>query len=581
MGKKVAKTISSLVLASSLGLTGVVSSFSIDEHRVSAEETIKEIDYEQRAKEFVELARANNWDAAYQQLSKNLQSVLSKDLLNSYWTNLLNSYGKIIETKFKDLKIDGVHTKATFSMTAEKGPFELVILFNSEGKVDEFYTDMVYQPNNFLNPSYNHPENYTEKQITIGEGEFSLPGVLTIPKGKGPFPVVVLVHGSGAHDMDETMYSIKPFRDIAVGLANEGVAVLRYDKRTKVHPIKSSLKPMFSIQEETVLDANLAVEKLKSLPEIDSKNIFVLGHSQGAFALPLIINNDKKQDIKGVIGAAGPAGKFQDLLLWQLDQAVERAEKMNMSKEQIEAMMEQFAPLKESLALLNDPKYSKENLPAVFKIGNPYWWFDIRDYIPAELAKEQTVPTLLLQGGKDIQVPASELDSWKTELKQRDNVEYKIYPDMYHMLADFPGQPNGQTEYMTPSNVSQQFISDIAKWVKTGSINSKPEESNKPEEDKPDVQKPTPKVYWDGLLMKKGQIGKVSISKPINLWKRQDDKLQFVRVLKPGEQYRVYRYDNKFGGQYGLGGDCYITNLKGYVEYKTPSKAKLKELHNE
>lgn len=85
-------------------------------------------------------------------------------------------------------------------------------------------------------------------------------------------------------------------------------------------------------------------------------------------------------------------------------------------------------------------------------------------------------------------------------------------------------------------------------------------------------------VYWDGLLMVKGQIGKIKVIKPINLWHRVGDKLEFERILKPGEQYRVYRYDNKFGGQYGLGGGYYITNMSGYVEYKTPSKRKLAEL---
>ncbi|MBE4907096.1 phosphodiester glycosidase family protein [Bacillus luteolus] len=85
-------------------------------------------------------------------------------------------------------------------------------------------------------------------------------------------------------------------------------------------------------------------------------------------------------------------------------------------------------------------------------------------------------------------------------------------------------------------------------------------------------------VYWDGLLMVKGQVGKVKVIKPINLWQRVGDKLVFSRILKPGEQYRVYRYDNKFGGQYGLGGGYYITNMAGFIEYKTPSKRKLAEL---
>lgn len=88
------------------------------------------------------------------------------------------------------------------------------------------------------------------------------------------------------------------------------------------------------------------------------------------------------------------------------------------------------------------------------------------------------------------------------------------------------------------------------------------------------------KVYWDGILMVPGQVGKIKVVKPINLWKRTADGLVYERILKPGEQYRVYRYDNLYGGQYGLGGGMYITKMAGYVEYKTPSKAKLKELAN-
>ncbi|MEH7522578.1 phosphodiester glycosidase family protein [Bacillus sp. JJ1503] len=92
------------------------------------------------------------------------------------------------------------------------------------------------------------------------------------------------------------------------------------------------------------------------------------------------------------------------------------------------------------------------------------------------------------------------------------------------------------------------------------------------------AQASEPKVYWDGLLMVKGQVGKIKVLKPINLWKRDGNKLVFTRILKPGEQYRVYRYDNLHGGQYGLGGGYYITKIAGYVDYRTPSKKKLAEL---
>ncbi|MGE6487616.1 phosphodiester glycosidase family protein [Paenisporosarcina sp. NPDC076898] len=92
------------------------------------------------------------------------------------------------------------------------------------------------------------------------------------------------------------------------------------------------------------------------------------------------------------------------------------------------------------------------------------------------------------------------------------------------------------------------------------------------------VSAETPKVYWDGIMMVKGQVGKIKVIKSINLWERTDKGLVFVRILKPGEQYRVYRYDNKYGGQYGLGANMYITKIAGYVDYKTPSKSKLAEL---
>lgn len=85
-------------------------------------------------------------------------------------------------------------------------------------------------------------------------------------------------------------------------------------------------------------------------------------------------------------------------------------------------------------------------------------------------------------------------------------------------------------------------------------------------------------VYWDGVELKKGQIGRVTVVKPINLWKRTEDGLQFERQLQNGEIYRVYRMDNLYGGQYGVGGDYYITKMDDHVIYETPSVSKKKLL---
>jgi N-acetyl-anhydromuramyl-L-alanine amidase AmpD len=85
------------------------------------------------------------------------------------------------------------------------------------------------------------------------------------------------------------------------------------------------------------------------------------------------------------------------------------------------------------------------------------------------------------------------------------------------------------------------------------------------------------KLMFKGIEFKKGQIGVLTILKPINLWKRNGDKLEMVRILQPNEKYRVYGYDEKFGGQYNVGDNYWVTKMDGYVLYETPSKAFLEK----
>lgn len=91
------------------------------------------------------------------------------------------------------------------------------------------------------------------------------------------------------------------------------------------------------------------------------------------------------------------------------------------------------------------------------------------------------------------------------------------------------------------------------------------------------------RVYWGEMLYRKGQIGRLTVDKRINLWTRNDDgSLKFVRILEPGNQYRVYGYSEMHGGQYDVGANHWVTKMDGYVRYETPSKAllaKAKEIY--
>ncbi|MCM3238649.1 S-layer homology domain-containing protein [Heyndrickxia oleronia] len=467
------KIVGKWLLATSLSAAMIGGGLTLPVHPVAANVLAQQVEDGQVAKEFLSFVKDQKWNEIYQLFNGNLQKYYSKEEVPQIFQGLTATFGNIQTFNVQSNVNNGIHNKVTILVTAEQGPFSFVVNVDKNGKIEDFHTEMATDPNQFSNPSYNHPENYSEKQIQVGEGEFALPGILTVPKGEGPFPVVVLVHGSGPNDMDETAYGFKPFRDIAVGLANKGVAVLRYDKRTNTHALKTSKDPKFSIMEETVLDANLAVSALKSVPEVDTKNIYVLGHSQGGYALPLILDNDKNHEIKGAIGVAGPTGKFHELLLWQMEQSIKRAEGMKAPQEQIDQAKMELEVYKSQFSMLDNPNYNKDHIPAEFQLQPAYWWFDLRDYQPSELIQKQDTPLLFLQGNKDIQVPAEQLENWKTALKGHDNAQFLSYPDMMHFLVNIKGEANGVTEYSTPGNVAPELIDDVATWVKTGSLEEK------------------------------------------------------------------------------------------------------------
>ena len=136
-----------------------------------------------------------------------------------------------------------------------------------------------------------------------------LPGILAMPEGEGPFPAVVLLQGSGPSDMDETVGSLKPFRDLAEGLAAQGIAVYRFDKRSYVYGNELAAKKDITLQDEYIEDAVNAVRLLAGQDRIDPDRIFVLGHSLGGNAVPAIARELRQAPVKArgyIMMAASP-----------------------------------------------------------------------------------------------------------------------------------------------------------------------------------------------------------------------------------------------------------------------------------
>jgi len=164
-------------------------------------------------------------------------------------------------------------------------------------------------------PQYVNPSLFTEEDVTVGSGQWTFPATLTIPKGTGPFPAVVLVHGSGPNDRDETYGPNKAFKDIACGLASNGIVLLGYEKRTKQYPQESAAIQNFTVQDETIDDTLAAVEVSNNSSIVSQSEIFVLGHSLGGMLAPRIALQDSK--IAGLIILARATRHLEEFLLEQ------------------------------------------------------------------------------------------------------------------------------------------------------------------------------------------------------------------------------------------------------------------------
>ena len=209
-----------------------------------------------------------------------------------------------------------------------------------------------------------------------------------MPVGAGPFPAVVLVHGSGPNDRDETVEGNRPFRDLAWGLASRGVAVLRYEKRTRQHGTKLAAVKDFTVRQETVDDALAAADLLRHTGGIDPRRVFVLGHSLGGMLIPRIGQRDPQ--LAGLIVMAGAAKPLEDIILEQVayldaaDGAVTDSE-----KSRLESLRAEVARVK---ALKPDATGTALGAPVSY-------WLDLQGYNPPAAAKALKAPLLDPPGG--------------------------------------------------------------------------------------------------------------------------------------------------------------------------------------
>lgn len=410
-----------------------------------------------RSGDFFDTLTAGKFEAATTFFDPSLQAQVKAEHLQALWDKLNAQMGKYESAEIIQSKTEGEYFVVVVEGKFEKDTQRFVLAFNQAEKMVGFYLQPKAAATAYTLPAYADTANIKQTEVKIKGTKNDLVGMLTTPKTGSNFPVVILVHGSGPGDMDQSVGAVKPFKDIALGLAAKGIASIRYVKRTLVFP--QEYTGAFTVKEEVTNDAVAAINLSKTIPEINKKQIYVFGLSLGSMLAPRIAT--LAPDIKGIILAAAPARKFTDLIIDQNNYM------FGLANDTTQATKERF---NKGLAMIETTRLNKLGnfKPDSLILSLPAsYWVDLNTYDQVATAKKLSQRIMIIQGGMDFQVSEADYKIWSTALAKKSNVNLKFYPELNHLLT--PQTEKGTADqYKNPANVAETFINDLATWIKAG-----------------------------------------------------------------------------------------------------------------
>lgn len=406
---------------------------------------------EKRTSDYVSQFIKSNFSDFYGACGDQLRQGITQDELLKGWNTVVQVTGVPGESLGSTYTRQNGQDIVVSSVAGTLFNIRVTISYGSDGKPAGIWAS--YTPKN--PPELQSTVKWEEVSVKVGEKE--LPGMLTLPKGLQKPPVVILIQGSGASDMNETFGSApnRPFEDIAHGLAEQGVATLRYNKRTYQYTAVGG----DTIEYEMLDDAAAAVKLLCNDNRVNENRIYLLGHSLGGMMAPKITADNLQ--IKGFISMAGSLRFLQDIVLDQNKAAIKV--EASLTEQQKNALLAQVESEIEKTKTLDDG-----GTGSIMGIPTNYWK-SLNAIDGMATVKGLNVPMLILQGSADFQVnPDKDYKLWQSTLGGHDNVTFKLYDGLSHqfMPNQIPG--NGAPDisvYNAPNHVDTNVIADIAAWI--------------------------------------------------------------------------------------------------------------------
>ncbi len=320
------------------------------------------------------------------------------------------------------------------------------------------------------------PAGVVERDVSFDSGAVTLAGTLARPADDGgPYPAVLMLHGSGPVDRDENApgLALNVFRELAHRLARAGAASLRYDKRGVGQSGGDFAK---AGMHDLLDDARAGLDWLKSRPEVDPARVYVLGHSEGGILAPILA---AEGGLDGIVVISGAAVHPLDWIILEQTQLIRQAS--DTPPEQIERELEQTRAfiefVKGSEGDWEDFSYEqiKQRLPSMTEASfeankasiSLTWYRQHFAHDPAATLGQVDVPVLIVQGEKDLQVPPAEAERMHDALEEAGNgaVTLHLLPDLNHLLRHHPEAPNMRYRHVDEP-VDPRVLELVAGWVR-------------------------------------------------------------------------------------------------------------------
>jgi len=407
-----------------------------------------------KANNFFAYLEEGKYDSAHLYFDPAQRDKVRPETLQQIWEGVKAKMGAVKSLGAIQSKVQGEFFTVVVEGNFEHEDQNFVLAFNKQ----ELLVGLFMPPKaaTYALPAYADTTAFHEESVYIGPKQRQLAAVVTTPKNASRFPVVVLVHGSGPNDMDESIGGNKPFKDIAMALAARGIATVRYVKRTVVYANQFA-DTAFTVKEEVTDDALAAIQLTKTIKGADTKQIYLFGHSLGGMLAPRIAS--MAPELNGIILAAAPARKLTDLIVEQnkyfftlmKDTSATAKNQFDTAIKNLDASrITQLGGIKPDSLIVG--------LPAAY-------WVDLNRYDQVETAKKMNKRIFVLQGGNDFQVSEEDYKIWESALNKKKNVTLRFYPELNHLLSA-QTEKGTMEQYQKPANVELKVIEDIAAWIK-------------------------------------------------------------------------------------------------------------------